>query len=830
MAKNRTTRWLVLAALVILGLGVLLVLELRPRSTQTSSPDDEAAASSRSRAPGLLPGVAYEAPDEESAADGLTLAGRVVFADGKPAEGAEVFLLSRPSGAPRAGMPRRIAHSGPDGSFAFARQAQGDYLLEASTDDAFSPTTPARLVAGAKPVTLVLFPAAALAVRVHDAADGKAIAGAIVKLGIGNPMFGASDAYRQETADAQGIARFRGVAPVHNHTLYAVADGYTGNYMNVLARDHRLREWQIDVALTAGAMVSGHVVDERHQPIAGAKVGWEPGKGEAEGAYNLFTPLADGGHYIAAPTDASGAFRKAVPPGLGCLVAVHTRYLIGQVCGLRVELGRPVTGVEIVLTAGARVSGVVVASDGKPAPRAEVIVTQPTWEHNPMFSDTYRLRTTSDADGRFAFEGVDRIPVALTAWTDEGSSDLVELDLRGVQERKDVRITIVNAGAIAGRVVEEDGQPAPYAMINYFLHPDYEKIAPGYTGKSALVVREFALPKTLGGVLADGEGRFKLSGLPPGRYTLRATRPSGTSVAPEYSGVYKYDVMTGAEVTLTLPALGGLAGRVVADDGRPLTAFSVAVAMWDREIEHGVLPAGRLIASTDGSFQIDEVPANLYAIGVSAPGVVEWRRPGGVRVRGGQVTNLGTIRVTRGKTISGRVLSARGDPVGGAAVAMVASDRPDLIVHAESDDEGHFTLPTVAREVSLKLRASNEQGASDWVTVPTDAQHVDLVLSGAARGGVRGVIIDPGHPVAERIVALTLPGQGTPAVGLKIEAIAHALEGGRFVLENVPAGQYVLWVRRVQGAGGDEWANRAIAVESLKETQVVIDLSQEAHP
>jgi protocatechuate 3,4-dioxygenase beta subunit len=831
MAKNRTTRWLALLALFIVALGVLLLRELGRRpDTATSAAAGEAADPTRSRASAVFGRAVDEPPDEENAADGLSLIGRVIYRDGRPAEGAEVYLLSRPSGAPRAGMPRRVVHAEPDGSFAFAKQAQGDYRLEAHTEDAFSPTVSVRLLPGAKPVTLVLFPAAGLSVHVYDASDHKSIAGATVKLGIGNTLFGASDAYRQETTDEKGIAHFRGVAPVHNHPIYAVADGYAGNYSNILARDHLLLDWQIEVPLQAGAQVSGRVVDERHQPIAGAKVGWEPGKGEAEGAYHLFTPLADGGHYIAAATDASGTFRKGVPPGFGCVVAVHGRYLIGQVCGLRAEIGRPVTGVEIVLKAGARVSGTVVTSEGKPVPRAEVIVTQPTWEHVPMFSDTYRLRTTTDSEGRFAFEGVDRIAVALTAWTDEGSSDLVELDLRGVDERKDVRITIAYAGAISGTVAEEDGRPVPYAMVNYFLHPDFEKIAPGYTGKTQLVVREFALPKSLGGALCDGEGRFRLTGLPPGRYTLRATRPDANSVAPEYSGVYKYEVATGQEVTLTLPALGSLAGRVATDDGRPLTAFHVAFAIWGPEMETGALPSGRPVVSTDGSFQIDDVPANHYAIAISAPGAIEWRKAGGVAVRGGRVTNLGTIRLVRGRSIGGRVLSSRGDPVGAAAVAMIASDHPDVVVHAESDDTGHFTLPTVARDAAIRVRASNQEAASDWMTVPADAQNVDITLSSAARGGVRGVIIDPAHPVAERVVVLTLTGRGTPTVGLQVEATTHALDGGRFAFESVTAGQYLLWVRRAQGVAGDEWASRAITVESMKETSVVIDLGMEPQP
>src|SRR5262249_19185186 len=127
------------------------------------------------------------------------------------------------------------------------------------------------------------------------------------------------------------------------------------------------------------------------------------------------------------------------------------------------------------------------------------------------------------------------------------------------------------------------------------------------------------LPKSIGGALGDASGHFRITGLPPGNYTLRATRPAATSVPAEYSGVYKHGVATGSTVTLVLPGLGSVAGRVVTDEGRPLQQFAVAFAIWEPALDREPLPPGRPVASADGSFQIDEVPANRYAIAISAP-------------------------------------------------------------------------------------------------------------------------------------------------------------------------------------------------------------------
>lgn len=831
MANNRSRWWLWLLVLV-LGVVVLGVRGLACGSASHDASSAHATEREPARARAMSSAAAFSSVAEESdadgsAPDGLSLAGRVIYPDGRPAVGASVRLLSRPSGAPHASMPRRVARSDGDGAFAFAKQAQGEYLLEAETDDAVSPTTPARLMPGTEPITLMVFPGATLAVRIVSTVDHHPIAGATVKLGIGSGVFGASDAYMQERSGSDGIAHFHGVAPIDNHPVFAIADGFAGTFDNIRASEHLLSAWEVTIALEPGGEVSGRVVDERGVPIPGAKVGWEPGPGEPDGSYTFVTPLADGGHYIAAVTDSAGAFHKTVPPGIGCLVAVHPLHLTSQVCGVHAAISQARAGIEIVMKSGARISGVVVTANGEPAPRAEVIVTQPSWEHIPRLSDSYRSRTTTDAGGRFSFEGVDRMPLALTAWTDSASSELVELDMRGANERTNVRVTLANSGVITGTVIEEDGGPAPFAIVNYFVAPDVDKIVWAQTEAN---VRGLALPKSTGGTLCDAEGRFRIAGLPPGNYTVRAQRPAATSVEPQYSSVWRYKVALGSNVTLTLPGLGTIAGRVVDSDGRPIPEYTVAFAIWEPAMQSAAMPPGRPLTSADGSFKIDGVPANRYLIAVSGPGIVEWRTSSGVDIRSGRLTDLGTIKVSTGEQITGRVLSRAGEPVRGADIAMAVADKPEQIQHVESDSDGRFRLPVVPRGAAVKVRASTEQNASEWVPVPPGATSIDVVMNDPTRGSVRGVIIDAGHPVAERTIALTLPGVGIPGENLKPEALTATLDSGRFALDNIPAGAYVLWVRRAEAKPGNEWVTRPVVVEGTKVTSVVLDLSQEPQP
>ena len=811
--------WLLLLLVAVFGVRRLACGSSASHETNANADRERAGGTAAVRSSHA--DIADEPDDDGSVSDGLSLAGRVIYPDGRAAAGASVRLLSRPSGAPHASMPRRVARADGGGAFAFPRQAQGDYLLEAQTDDAVSPTTPARLVAGAAPVTLMVFPSAALAVHVRSAIDHKPIADATVKLGVGSGLFGASDAFMLERTDATGTAHFRGVAPIDNHPVYAVADGFAGTFDNIRANEHLVSDWDVTIDLSPGGEVSGRVIDERGVPIVGAKVGWEPGPGEPEGSYTFVTPLADGGHFIAAVTDATGAFRKTVPPGVGCLVAVHPSHRTAQACGVRTAIGQPRTGVEIVMKSGARISGVVVTADGKPAPRAEVIVTEPSWEHIPRLSDSYRSRTTTDAEGKFSFDGVDPMPIALTAWTDDASSDLVPLDLSSGAEKTGVRITLAHTGVLTGTVTEEDGGPAPFSLVSYFIAPDISQIT---FVKNEADSRGLALPKTIGATLCDADGKFRIAGLPPGVYTLRAQRPNATSMPPQYSAVWREKVALGSNVTMVLPGLGTVTGHVVDEEGRPLTAYTASFAIYEPAMQNAAMPPGRPVASADGALRIDSVPANHYIVAVSGPGIVEWRTPRAIEVKGGAVTDLGTIKVATGVTITGRVLSRAGEPVKSADVAIAIGD---AILHADSDDEGQFTLPVVKRGTALRVRASTEQTTSDWVAVPPGATTVEIVMADATRGSVKGVIVDPEHSTAERPVVLTLQGSGAPGEGLKPEAVGSAIEGGQFTLDNVGAGTYLLWVRRAQAKIGNEWVTRPVTVVGAKATSIVIDMTQE---
>ncbi|MGH9935131.1 MAG: carboxypeptidase regulatory-like domain-containing protein, partial [Blastocatellia bacterium] len=94
-------------------------------------------------------------------------------------------------------------------------------------------------------------------------------------------------------------------------------------------------------------------------------------------------------------------------------------------------------------------------------------------------------------------------------------------------------------GAITGRVIGPDGQPAPDASVSTYRIS--ERQGPGHSATT------------------DDDGNFKLTGLSPGAYVLRAGAPGYIAAeAPTENAVHRI----GENVTINLVKGGVVTGRV----------------------------------------------------------------------------------------------------------------------------------------------------------------------------------------------------------------------------------------------------------------------------
>jgi protocatechuate 3,4-dioxygenase beta subunit len=157
-----------------------------------------------------------------------------------------------------------------------------------------------------------------------------------------------------------------------------------------------------------------------------------------------------------------------------------------------------------------------------------------------------------------------------------------------VADGEELRLSLVIArgGSIRGRVVDGAGK----GLANAWVEASYEPS----DGASALWSSLPFLPVANRGgrTLTDPDGRFVIEGLQEAgvRFSLLVQQPGGSSTR-------KPHIEVGAEVEITLPAVGSLSGVVVTAQGDPVSAFTAQV----RNTETGSTHEARF-HSPSGSF------------------------------------------------------------------------------------------------------------------------------------------------------------------------------------------------------------------------------------
>jgi hypothetical protein len=171
----------------------------------------------------------------------------------------------------------------------------------------------------------------------------------------------------------------------------------------------------------------------------------------------------------------------------------------------------------------------------------------------------------SDDAGAFVVRGLPKKPLDAVAIAETGSSKNVAIDAsRG--DVKDVVITIDQTGTIAGVVVDKTGEPLEGVQVSAF--PDFRS----GTGGDPMQFRLRGMPQEL----TNAGGEFKIVGLAPGAYNVRASRSVGNR--GRMFGMDGEKAQTGTtNLRIVLPADGGIKGKVAFADGTVPTPFSVGV-------------------------------------------------------------------------------------------------------------------------------------------------------------------------------------------------------------------------------------------------------------
>jgi protocatechuate 3,4-dioxygenase beta subunit len=494
--------------------------------------------------------------------------------------------------------PPRSTHADRLGRYAFDDVPEGVYELDAAGEGFAASLITAVSVdgpGGAATADLEARPAALL--------TGKAPAGARVTLTPSRFSLLGHDAL----ADATGTYRIAGVAP-GRYRLRAEAPGFAAFPLALV--DVTAPATRFDIALARGARLEGRVLTHDGAPAAGARI--EVRVEGAEGPVTISgtlhrargavasarsgTPLPVG-PASAFTTDAQGRFAVAgLPAGRSRIVAFHPRS--APAASEAVDLGEEETGrVSLVLAPPCALAGRVLDEIGSSVDGARVVVSFPG---RPF----PRRVLQAGEGGRFHLRRLPPGEARLVASAPDLAPAHLGIRLRTGAERE-VELRLARSGlTIEGLVVGPDRDPLSGARIS---------IAPRDRGGPT---------KT---ALSDEVGHFRVEGLPPGAYVVRAEHADHPPVTLE--GV------DGSEaLEIRLGGGGEILGRVADARGDPFLGARVRAERRPEPGERGRLFVVERPVAEDGRYRLAGLPPGRYALTVRGPDLAPIAREG-VEVR-----------------------------------------------------------------------------------------------------------------------------------------------------------------------------------------------------
>jgi protocatechuate 3,4-dioxygenase beta subunit len=452
------------------------------------------------------------------------------------------------------------------------------------------------------------------------------------------------------------------------YQVVASAEGYAPAFSGLFFIRHPPEK--IDLTLTKGASLSGHVMDESRRAIPGATVELTQG--------GRSTP---GSRIDENNTDADGAYAlKLLSPGEYWLV-VSAKGYIDQRRALVVAPHETQPAQDFVLEyAGAGYcSGVVLDENDQPLEGVEVRGDQ--YYVGALRTGHQSRICSSSADGSFLLEGFiesgsdgNKVPITLYAMKEgyKKSNTTVFSGDRSVL----IRLQKDLLGSISGRVVEavEGNPPTPVTEFQVEILRQYSPFA----------FRHFQ----------STTGEFLFPDIPEDTYDLRVSAPNRSTHFQEFLVVKSGEETSAGEIRLTRGAT--ITGRVRGKGKlEPLAGAMVY-------IKTGMAPKYLRIltgTSTDetGFYRLEGVPPGSNYVLASHPDYATAISPKIEVEEGKEYSNIDLI-LGNGGAIEGHVTD-NGIPLAGQIISITPVSHPDSSgrkkvfgrrIHIQVDENGHY--------------------------------------------------------------------------------------------------------------------------------------------
>jgi len=567
---------------------------------------------------------------------------------------------------------------------------------------------------------------------------------------------------------------------------------------------------RIEVKLLVGARVTGRVLDAAGKPVPEAEVRvMAVGGGDGGGLLGVSGQQVD----REAETDAQGAFELGgLPPGRLRLLPQRDGYLDSIGKAIEVANGQTLGGIDLVLDRGNTIRGHVRFADGTPAPNARVEAElDPAAMTGAGAMNAWRGRegdARTDTDGAFEITGLGKGPFTVRVQaksTDKGA----ERDGHAVAKKvapngEPLELVLQDALTLDGLVRDPNGAPVPSFSIELRSEPS-GPVAFGGGGRR-VETREFE----------DAEGRFRLLGLEPGSWDVRAIAPNiGSS---EWLAL-ELPRATNEPLVLALRLSASIAGVVLKPDGSPAAGARV---------EHSASGPGSAWAGAanwieDGGARCDEHGA--FFMDRQEPGslvlhaAAEGAAPSedlSLELAQGEARKDVVLKLREGGRVRGKIYDKQGELQAGRPIMAVFTSTSE-VMQDTSDARGEFgfehmrpgdwqIIAIASQDAMMEAAGAEEVDATAFmqdmkfklITI-ADREEIEVVLGAPPEQPVHvsGRVESAGEGVRAMVSFVPVGSEGMDALRL-----ATSDSMGAFETDLDAPGEYLVTVQQLEDVAG----------------------------
>ncbi len=561
------------------------------------------------------------------------------------------------------------------------------------------------------------------------------------------------------TSDAQGQFSLEGLE-VGRYALWA--DGPLGT---ALRQNVDTGSEGVELRMGKGITLSGRLIDEDGQSITGA----------------LVTALfVEHSRFFDTLSDTEGRWRLGPLPEGDYNLVFAKEGLLPEHVKVRHALSREQ---EVTLHRPQRLVGRVVREE-RPVSGARV---HAEGEHR-------KLDTTTDAQGRFSFEGLrpGRYEVDAThSGLDAAGQAVLEPDV----DASELLLELGSGVRVTGTVRDTAGRFIANAEVSaWLISPEYR--SKGKTTRTA------------------SDGTYTLGPIEPGSYRFGAE--ASRYVSPESQ---MKQVKGNLTLDFVLHDAVLVEGRVVGADGEPLE--DVTLMLMDPSSDETDEGNDHVSSEKDGTFAIETLKPGRYELRTFHEDFMPTTQPVTAPTSGVQVV------LSAGAQVVGDVVDDTGAPAPEAEISLVPEQEAQAwqTKQALSDEQGHFTLKGLAAGKYVISAVKAMQRVSRPVEVRGSGS-VQVRLQFSAGLPLAGLVVDTrGKPVSEaRVIIRPVEQEEDETEGDRIyRSGAKAMDteaDGHFEFRHLPAGRYRVGVYK-EGSLFDAKASGGTASEDEGEESVL---------